>query len=198
MLGLENKVIAQENRERILNVLYQDKYCRFKDLREKTGLTDPTLSKWLPRLEREGIVKRVILEGKKGVYYTLSEKFKETDYYQMKALALKEFLDLRKFIDDGGDLMFEKIGKTIFIFAFLAWSDKHKPEKYNIALSSYVRLLSMYLAGKVKPINEIVKQSLDRIRKPIESYTKHDIERLLNTVENEKEREQIKKVLFST
>lgn len=192
--------IEEEKRNLVMGAIGEGKTFEeiVKTLKNKVSRS--TITKHLRELEKSGYVIRVPIPGKRRVEYRLTEKFKETDYYQMKALALKEFLDLRKFIGDA-DGFAQRIGETVCFFTLLACTDKHNLEKYNIALFSYIRLLSMLVVNGLNPeyeASKIAKQNMDKVRRYIESYTKHDIEKLLNTVENEKEREQIKKVLFST
>ena len=57
--------------KKIKSVLMQYGELRFKDLKDLTGLSSPTLSKWLKRLEKNREVMRIVIPEKEGVYYKL-------------------------------------------------------------------------------------------------------------------------------
>jgi len=58
----------------IKKVLLEKGPLRFKEISRLTGISEPTVAKWLKRLEKEGEVVRTVLPDKSGVYYKLVDK----------------------------------------------------------------------------------------------------------------------------
>jgi len=67
-LIIEQKEISEMKIIRVLSL----EPLRYKELKEKTGLTDPTLSKHLKEMEEKNEIVRTTIKGKRGVYYKLT------------------------------------------------------------------------------------------------------------------------------
>ncbi|MBR9706214.1 hypothetical protein GOV14_04210 [Candidatus Pacearchaeota archaeon] len=74
-MNVKNRNIrmAEDSEKIIKNTLYDKGSLRFKELVKITGLSEPTISKWLPRLEEEHKIMRTFIKGKKGVFYELTD-----------------------------------------------------------------------------------------------------------------------------
>lgn len=61
-------------KHQIKKVLLEKGPLRFKEICRLTGISEPTVAKWLKRLEKEGEIARTILPDKSGVHYKVIDK----------------------------------------------------------------------------------------------------------------------------
>jgi DNA-binding HxlR family transcriptional regulator len=193
------KKIEEEKRNSVMGAIGEGKTFEEIVKTMEGKVSRSTITKHLKELEKTGYAVRVPIPGERRVEYRLTKKFKKTEYYQMKALALKEYLNLDKLIGNP-EKMIHRVGESIHSFTLLALTDK-KPEKYNIALWTYIQLFSNLINVGLQdkyPASKETKKNMERIKRVINTLGEQDIEKLLSRVRNKEERQAIKKVLFLT
>jgi hypothetical protein len=188
---------VEDTENNIKNALFAEP-LKFKELGRKTGLSDGTLAKWLPRLEKQYKVIRTVLPDKAGVHFKLIDKdFRTAKLFitglqefiissnEMQITALEKEENIK--ISEDPNLQrnfllnyFRLVGEGFFYLAF-------NKEKFGDAYQWMMFEMIFYLEDAVETFNKItnhqvitpyISEELDKRYKTAKEYvdkTKIDI-----------------------
>ncbi len=197
----------QESDKSILikRVLAEKGPLRFKEIVRETGLSEPTVAKWLKRLEEKGEVGKTLLPNKDGIHYILIDrKFKETRAIIGKLIeeafyAAKGYMNAYN-IPGFRALMFS-FGEALFMTIIgLANDDRMRKYATDVILDTLERLLlpvdnttfeKMIIASFNRLYNEVSKLSDEEL----DEYLRKLNEKILKAEEEwmKATEEQVKK-----
>ncbi len=185
----------------IKKVLLEKGPLRFKEISRLTGVSEPTVAKWLRRMEKEGKIMRTVLPEKSGVYYVLIDrKFKE-DMYTVR--------DLLKMIFKTSEEYAEKYkipltlalayaaGEAIFMITLGVRDEERRRfiltgillelEKFvlnTIKCSEFIQELEEYFVRLKENLSKVSDEELDKLIKEKESQVEKVIEEWFDHLKN--------------
>lgn len=188
--------------EKIKLALLEHGELRFGDLEKITGLSPPTLSKWLKKLEKEGKVIRVIIPTKDGVYYKLLDPkthlFNLLPYWVLKkGLKLGGHLAEKYKIDDVSAFLFA-VG---FIYTGLLQYLRERGESEEFIFIIFFKIFDKIvtildkMGEKIfddefkKEINEILEskpEEIEQLKKEIDSEVREFFQHILKKNKDKK------------
>ena len=187
--------VKQEYKNKILNLIESRGRATFKELLDALGISKPALSKYLKELEQEGLIAwQRNLEDRRSGFYITTEKFRKSDYYAQKLLALVHFYHTVSYVlSDSKDTsqlyMYMSQGLVDLLLLDIAYGG------YREAINTYITLMR-YALEKLLAENRI---TLTNPRVPGDDTTVRDIEELLKEMfpKVPEFREELKRVLFA-
>ncbi len=201
--------VKQEYKNKILNLIESRGRATFKELLDALGISKPALSKYLKELEQEGLITwQRNLEDRRSGFYITTEKFKKSEYYREKVMALTLFAPVATLLNpvskckECDEFSLEKIIFHMGLGFFrLAMAQHSTGKPLGIAFFTYWYLV----AHAIRALAEIDPKIGEELKKSSrESYEKlsaseEDIDRLLEKIYpgDEKLQRLTKEVIFS-
>jgi len=171
----------------IKEVLAKKGPLRFKEIVKETGLSEPTVAKWLKRLEEKGEIARTLLPNKKGVYYILIDrKFKETKAVMGKLIE-EVFYAAKNYINtyniSGFQALMFSFGEALFITIIgLANDDQMRKYATYLILDTLEKLL---LPADNTEFEKRVVATFDRLYEEVSKLSNEELDEYLRKI-NEK------------
>ena len=111
----------------IKKILAEKGPLRFKDIVKETGLSEPTVAKWLKKLEEKGEIGKTLLPNKEGVYYVLLDPEFKAISILMGELLIRMFERAKelseKFKVDPGMAISWALGECINYIRLIGYDD---------------------------------------------------------------------------